>query len=767
MAVAAILNNAIQALTRTLIFLLYRLLQALAFPFLLLYLVRRIAKNRAYARHLGERFGLLPGAICPTLPRAVWLHAVSVGEVIAAIPLIRALRTALPDTPVYVSTSTLAGRAMADQKLAGLANGVFYAPLDYTFAVRRVLRRLRPSLLVIIETEIWPNMVREAKRAGAGVLIVNARISDKALPRYRRYAWFFRQALSYCDAVLAQDATAAARYREIGAANVTVAGNLKYDFDPNTAHVAPDLDAWILSVGARRILIAASTMPPARDGDVDEDDLVIDAWQQLATRHPDLLLILVPRRPERFETAANKLRNTGIEFVRRTALGPPCRVLLLDTIGELNGLFRYATLVVMGGTVAERGGHNILEPAAFGAPVICGPHMENFAEIAAEFERAGALARLDQTNFVFALSSLLEDKVKLASISKVSLDLAESKRGATVRLVGILRTAHDRALPRPIPPVILLPFAWIWLAGMAFDRSLKRLRRHKPDVRTISVGNLAVGGTGKTPMVIWLCRQFERQGLKVGVLARGYRRAGGPAVQILSAGAEIAIEATGEEPALILQNTKAIVGIGSDRWHAWQQMESKGAPDVVLLDDGFQHWPLDRDADVVLIDALDPFRGGVLPLGRLREPFSSLRRATAVVITRTSAGREYAGLVAEIRRHNPGVPVFHARTVARPPDLALSSFGAFCGLGQPEAFRHTLNELGLEPLFFEVFPDHHHYSAGEIAALKARAAVLVTTEKDLWNVPAPLRDSIHTIPIEMELDDAQRLLAAISPPETP
>jgi len=749
-------------LTRTLTYLLYRLLQALAFPVLLLYLVRRILKNRAYARNIGERFGFLPASICPTLPGAVWLHAVSVGEVIAAIPLIRALRVALPDAPVYVSVSTLAGRAMAGQKLACIADGVFYAPLDYVFAVRRVLRRLRPALLVIMETEIWPNMMREARRSGAGVLIVNARISDRALPRYRRYAWFFRQAMAYCDTVLAQDETAAGRYREIGAADVRVAGNLKYDFDPNTAHVAPDLDAWIQSVGARQILIAASTMPPARDGDIDEDDLVIEAWKQLAARHPDLLLILVPRRPERFETAAKKLQTSGIQFARRTALGPPCRVLLLDTIGELNGLFRHASLVFMGGTVAERGGHNILEPAAFGAPVICGPHMENFAEIAAEFERAGALARLDQTNFVFSLSSLLEDKAKLASISKLSLDLAEAKRGATVRLVKLLEDRYDRALPHPIPPVFLLPFAWLWRAGMAFDWSLKRLRRRKPEPLTISVGNLAVGGTGKTPMVIWLCREFEKRGLKAGILTRGYRREQASAVQILAPGTSQPVEAIGEEPALISRKTNAILGIGADRWRAWQAMKKHGAPDIVVLDDGFQHWRLDRDADIVLIDALDPFRGGVLPVGRLREPFSALKRATAVVITRTAPTRSYAGLAAEIRRHSPGAPVFLARTVARRPEAGLGSFGAFCGLGQPEAFRRTLRDLSLEPVFFETFPDHHRYAQKEIDALKSRAEVLLTTEKDFLNIPAGLRDSIHAVSIEFEVDGAERLMAGLT-----
>jgi tetraacyldisaccharide 4'-kinase len=186
-----------------------------------------------------------------------------------------------------------------------------------------------------------------------------------------------------------------------------------------------------------------------------------------------------------------------------------------------------------------------------------------------------------------------------------------------------------------------------------------------------------------------------------------------------------------------------------------------------VLDDGFQHWRLERDADIVLIDALNPFRGGLLPLGRLREPFSALKRSTAVVITRSVPGREYAGLIAEIRRHSRDVPIFRARTAARRPEAEVSSFGAFCGLGQPEAFRRTLKEIGLEPAFFEVFPDHHHYSPEEIAALKSRSAVLVTTEKDLLNVPVALRESIHPIPIEMALDDADRLLAVVSPPRTP
>lgn len=761
-------------MTRTLTYLLYRLLQALAFPLLLLYLVRRILKNRQYTHKLTERFGFLAPDIQPTLPGAVWLHAVSVGEVIAAIPLIRALGQALPGVPVYVSTSTLAGRAMADQKLAGLAAGVFYAPLDYCLAVRRVLRRLRPALLVIMETEIWPNMLREAKRSGAGVIIVNARISDKALPSYRRHAWFFRYPLSFADAVLAQDETAAGRYRMLGAPAVEVAGNLKYDFDPATARVAPDLEAWIKASGAAKILIAASTMPPAHDGDIDEDDLIIAQWPALAAEHPDLLLILVPRRPERFATAAAKLEAAGIGFTRRTALAIPNRVLLLDTIGELNGLFRFATLVFMGGTLAERGGHNILEPAAFGVPVACGPHMENFAEIASEFDAAGALPRLDQTNWRFAISSLLSQPEQLKFIGNKSLELANAKRGATARSIERIREAYDDALPRPIPPVALVPLTWLWRAGMVVDRTIKRSRTYRPPVPVVSVGNLSLGGTGKTPLIIWLCRELARQGLKPAVLTRGYRRSAGNETEIFMPGAVPDVALAGEEACLILQDCDAAVGVGSDRSKSFKMLNELYRPGIVLLDDGFQHWPLRRDIDIVLVDALDPFRGGVLPLGRSREMFSALRRATIIFITRTESGRTYSGLTSEIRRFNPSAPIFLARTVARLPEAegisfrkdAGVSFGAFCGLGQPESFRNTLNELGLKPAFVELFPDHHHYSHADIARLKSRAPLLVTTSKDLLNVPHTSRDAILAISIDLQIDDPSGLLAAINLPGT-
>jgi len=223
---------------RTLIEVGYRALTILAFPLFILYLALRVVRDRRYAHGLRERLGSLPRSFHRTVPGAVWLHAVSVGEVLTAVPLLKQMKAAMPWAPVYVSVTTLAGRAMADQKLAGLAAGVFFTPADMVFAIRAVLRTLKPALVVVMETEIWPNLFREVKRTGAGLAIVNGRISDRALPSYLRLRRIFPVVLAAVDAVLAQTEQMRQRFLAIGAPRVTLGGNLKYDFTPSVADAA-------------------------------------------------------------------------------------------------------------------------------------------------------------------------------------------------------------------------------------------------------------------------------------------------------------------------------------------------------------------------------------------------------------------------------------------------------------------------------------------------------------------------------------------------
>jgi tetraacyldisaccharide 4'-kinase len=254
---------------------------------------------------------------------------------------------------------------------------------------------------------------------------------------------------------------------------------------------------------------------------------------------------------------------------------------------------------------------------------------------------------------------------------------------------------------------------------------------------------------------------LKQRGLRPAVLLRGYGREE-KAPLALAPGQQAPISQTGEEARLILQAGDAWVGVGADRQLAWHAVARLGEIDVLLLDDGFQHWPLRRDLDIVLIDALDPFRGGVFPIGRLREPFSALRRAHAVVITRAASGRQYAGLRAEIARFTSS-PVFVGFVEASLPALPPGRIGAFCGLGHPASFWQTLAQCGIEPEFRREFPDHHRYDDGEIRAMAKQADLLVTTEKDLANIESGVARecNVYAIPIRMRIEPLEPLLEAI------
>ncbi len=705
---------------------------------------------------MDERFGFLPPSFKPTGPGPIWFHAVSVGEVLSAVELVQRVRRAQPHAEIFVSVSTLAGREVADRRLAGLANGVFYAPLDFRSVVRRVLRRIRPAVVVVLETEIWPNLYRESKRAGASLMVVNGRISDRALPRYRQWRGFFKHVLRWPDAILVQSQQDRERYLIAGAPEerVRVAGNLKYDFTPPAAGNSLDL-------AGEPIWIAASTTAQVEPGDPDEDDVVIEAFKRLSVRYPRLLLVLAPRRPERFPVVAEKLAQAGVSYVIRSQSGSsnvPPGVLLLDSIGELAVLFERATLVFMGGTLPQRGGHNILEPAFFGKPVIVGPHMENFAVIMEEFAAADAVVKIDGPDeLASTVESLLENPRRAAEIGGRARALAITKRGTADHMVQQLLAAADESVPDP-PHTLEArltrgPLAAIWTAGHSLN--IARSHSKKLDTLVVSVGALTMGGAGKSPFVAHLAQKLAEAGRNPAILTRGYGRKSRLDV-IVPRGGSAPVEQTGDEAQTYVRQASAHVGIGVDRYEVGRRMERELKPDVFLLDDGFQHFHLHRDQNIVLIDALDPMGGGVFPLGRLREPFTALARATAVVITR--AENRHTGIERLIRRYNSHAPVFRARVVVQ-GEVPTGPVAAFCGLGQPRTFWRTLETLGIRAAPRLVFLDHHRYTAGDLEeigrqAMAAGAQALVTTEKDMMNLPAgaalPLKTYCLRIGIEIE-----------------
>ena len=735
-------------------------------------------RDRRYYHTLRERFGELPALWQKTAPEAIWLHAVSVGEVLAAVPLVEELKRRTPGTPLFVSSATLAGREMAVQRLGALVSGVFYAPIDYVWIVRRVLRRIRPSVVVILETEIWPNLFREATRIGCGLVMVNGRISDRALPRYRRFAPFFSPVLSLCDRILAQSEETRERFVMAGAPAeiVEVGGNLKYDFTV----VAPTSNSPVRSFAdagkGRPIWIAAST---STDGRVEEEDDVIVAQRAL----PGWRLIIAPRKPERFKSVAKKLEVSGLRWTRRTDFHDAAAdVLLLDSIGELAGSFAFANAVFMGGTLSEMGGHNILEPAMAGKPVIAGPHLENFREIEKHFDAQRAVMRIAGSG---ELAGAVERAAADPELGARGKQAAEMKRGATARAADAVMALYETRYPceRVKQPLwfLLWCLGEIWRVASARDRRLKRARRLKLPVPVISIGNITAGGTGKTPVTLELLRDLAAR--KPGLLTRGHGRHSKEIIVLPGGDERPPIERTGDEAQLYIRATRVPIGIGADRAETGARLLRAANMGVLLLDDGFQHLQLHRDFDLVLIDALRPFGGEhLLPLGWLREPMDGLARADAFLITRSQAAVNLGAIVATLRRYNRSAPVYMAWLENRrwtnlkgeTLDVhALSGLKsvAFCGLGNPESFWRSLKELDLCPLERHVYDDHHRYRPSELRSLarharESGAEALLTTAKDAINlcaefeaVVAPLK--IYWLEIGVGIDRRDDLLALI------
>jgi tetraacyldisaccharide 4'-kinase len=663
----------------------------------------------------------------------------------------------------------LAGRKVADERIAPLVDGVFYAPFDVTLMVRRVFRRLRPALLVVLETEIWPNLYREAKRFGAALLVVNGRISDKALPSYRRFAWFFHGVLPYADSVLVQSEQDRQRYLELGAPvdRVRVSGNLKFDFRPAAAGPPAAVREFVEACGAQEVWIAASTVAPEVEGDPDEDDVVMEAFRDLAPRHPRLLLLIAPRKPERFAITAAKLEASGLNWARRSALSGPIAlpgILLLDSLGELSSLFSLAQVVFMGGTLPHRGGHNILEPALYSVPVISGPHLENFAAIAALFRARGALLEIDApAGLAPAVDRLLNNLAQARELGARGAAIAQSQRGAVERAVRECVRLHDGAIP--LRPAIwpLRALSSLWRAGVALHRASVTPRRL--DTPVISIGGLTVGGAGKTPLVRWIAGRLSIRGLRVAILTRGYRRRDSSRAVVLLPGQSTPVDVTGDEAQMLLRDGTAAVGVGSDRYAVAREMETKYRPDVFLLDDGFQHWRLARDLDIVALDALDPAGGGgVIPAGRLREPWRAIDRADIVVAQRADFGREYLALrVGDkplFRTRIAPAAWFDAATGERfpPAHFASQPCIAFCGLGNPASFWRTLEQLGIRPQRRVAFGDHHRYRPAELEELRGGGVPLLTTEKDAMNLPAGSRSGVYWLAIELECDRESEFL---------
>lgn len=414
------------------------------------YYVWRYRRNVSLRKSWRERFGRLPSGFRQERRSAIWVHAVSVGETLAVAGLVRALQHWYPDRKIFISHVTPTGRETGERRLPGLA-GRFYVPFDWSACVRRALDCLKPELLLIVETELWPNLLRAAHQSGARVALVNARLSDRSFPGYRLFRPFMRRLFENLDWVFAQTRRDADRFRAIGApaSRVVTAGNLKFDGQPAEASGLASFLGTVLAARERRpVMIAASTM-------AGEEELFLNAWREIHLGFPRSLLILAPRHPQRFELVAQLLASRKVSSLRRTAI-PDDRdraaallaspsVLLLDTLGELSGLFEIADVVFIGGSLVPAGGHNLLEPAQWGKPVIFGPHMENFRDAADIFLKAQAAICVDTWNEIAAETlRLLHDEERRLRMGEAARQAIEKGRGATRCILDHISKMMDR-----------------------------------------------------------------------------------------------------------------------------------------------------------------------------------------------------------------------------------------------------------------------------------------------------------------------------------
>ena len=375
----------------------------------------------------------LPGQTPVDGRPTVWVHAVSVGETLAAVPLLRLLRRRVADARLLVSSVTLTGRETAVKSLSGVVDEGFFFPFDLPGLCGRFLDRVRPDVVVIVETEIWPNFIAVCARRGIPVVIVNGRLSKRSFAGYMRFRWFFAPILRTLRTISAQTSEDAERFVALGAPRdiVTVGGNLKFDVSP------PETGSSQLSGLLLREKAAGAAWIVAGSTHDDEEVQLLRAFLSARERNPSIRLLLAPRHPERFDAVEALVQREGVSMVRRTVIPEgaghlPETVLLLDTVGELSGAYAAADLAFVGGSLVPKGGHNVLEPSWHGVPTIVGPHMENFREIADAFLAGDALIRVaGEEELADRLTRFAVDPLLFRETGLRAKKLLETFRGAS------------------------------------------------------------------------------------------------------------------------------------------------------------------------------------------------------------------------------------------------------------------------------------------------------------------------------------------------
>lgn len=416
-------------------YLLYSIIYTAALIFLLPFEYLKRPKQLRN-RWIRERFGFYSELRTPNSAFVIWIHAVSVGEVIAAVPLIKKIKERHPAAEVIVSTVTDTGQKVAGERICDIAK-IVYVPFDLPFAINNALKKFKPSLFIIMETELWPNIIKILGRSGVPVLLMNGRISEKSFGGYKKLRFFINEALKNISVFCMQNELYTERIMELGAEpdKIKVIGNFKFDTKPSST--VPEWTAILKSqeskISSQKFTIIAGSTHRT------EEDLILEAYIKLKKDFPELNLIIAPRHPERFREVEELIKKKGIKYLKRsdvTGHGSQVTgvVVLLDVIGELASVYGACEVAIMGGSFIKHGGQNLLEPAYWGKAIVCGPHMENFPFIE-EFYKKGGAIRADNENLYQTVKELLNSQEKILSMGKIAKELYEKNAGATDRAI--------------------------------------------------------------------------------------------------------------------------------------------------------------------------------------------------------------------------------------------------------------------------------------------------------------------------------------------
>jgi 3-deoxy-D-manno-octulosonic-acid transferase len=405
--------------------LIYSFLYFIVLIFLLPFEYRKRPKDLRQ-RWLREKFGFFNYSLVPRPPSLIWVHAVSVGEVIASLPLLQKLKDRYPSVSLVLSTITDTGQRVAMGKVPE-GTKVIYLPFDFSFILKRTLKNIQPALFITIETELWPNLLMTLKKRKIPAVVMNGRISDDSFKGYKRVKFFMLGIISCVDLFCMQDAVYAERIKGLGAPEdkIRVLGSFKFDTAPSL-----NVPEWTKLI-AHPVVIAGSTHR-------GEEELIVSSYIELRKDFPDLTLIIAPRHPERFGEVEELAKTKGLSYVKSSQLihpfahSPIHQTIILDAVGELASVYSVSDVAVIGGSFIEHGGQNLLEPAYWAKPIICGPHMENFP-FAKEFYERGAAMETDSSSLREKLKELLQSSEKRKSMGNKAKDLYNEKAGAVER----------------------------------------------------------------------------------------------------------------------------------------------------------------------------------------------------------------------------------------------------------------------------------------------------------------------------------------------